>query len=302
MATPVGVIVGLIVVAFVAARTTLPTATAKTAAPAPVVAPYVLPNLPTTTTAPRESTPRAIPTTTTTSAPAAPTGGASTSIADVTAATPPPVAPAGTGYAFMATNVDGTPARFDPCTPISWTVNLSEAPPGGFDLVKQAIDQYAAATGLQFKYVGTTALMPQTSWGSVASPGFTGWPPLAIAWAKRGESDLLDGKEAGMGGPLWVEGSGNVPKVLVSGRAVIDVDATKGLPVTFGPSSVGGVVLHEIGHALGLAHVSDANQIMYPTITDKPAAFGPGDLAGLERLGKQGGGCLRVPSPPWISA
>jgi predicted Zn-dependent protease len=43
------------------------------------------------------------------------------------------------------------------------------------------------------------------------------------------------------------------------------------------------IVLHELGHALGLAHVSDPAQLMYPTqsgVWD----FAAGDLAGLAQL------------------
>ncbi len=51
-----------------------------------------------------------------------------------------------------------------------------------------------------------------------------------------------------------------------------------------GSLSVQAVILHEVGHVLGLAHVNDPNQLMYPRgshVTD----YGPGDLAGLARLG-----------------
>ena len=44
------------------------------------------------------------------------------------------------------------------------------------------------------------------------------------------------------------------------------------------------VILHEIGHLLGLDHVNDQAQLMYPrggTLTD----YGSGDLTGLATLG-----------------
>ena len=43
------------------------------------------------------------------------------------------------------------------------------------------------------------------------------------------------------------------------------------------------VVLHELGHLVGLAHVDDTGELMHPTNTR--TSFGPGDLEGLARLG-----------------
>ncbi len=44
------------------------------------------------------------------------------------------------------------------------------------------------------------------------------------------------------------------------------------------------MVLHELGHVLGLAHVDDRHEVMYEKgvrISD----YGPGDLKGLKILG-----------------
>lgn len=51
-----------------------------------------------------------------------------------------------------------------------------------------------------------------------------------------------------------------------------------------GPQSVQAIILHEVGHLLGLAHVNDPTQLMYARgslATD----YALGDLAGLGRLG-----------------
>ena len=44
------------------------------------------------------------------------------------------------------------------------------------------------------------------------------------------------------------------------------------------------LVLHELGHLVGLDHVEDQRELMYPTMTGL-RSFGPGDRSGLAALG-----------------
>lgn len=44
------------------------------------------------------------------------------------------------------------------------------------------------------------------------------------------------------------------------------------------------LVLHEIGHALGLGHSADVTAVMYPTIGSFNAGLGPSDIAGIRTL------------------
>ena len=46
-----------------------------------------------------------------------------------------------------------------------------------------------------------------------------------------------------------------------------------------------GILLHELGHLLGLQHVWDSNQLMYSTTDGTVLDFADGDLAGLAQLG-----------------
>jgi predicted Zn-dependent protease len=47
----------------------------------------------------------------------------------------------------------------------------------------------------------------------------------------------------------------------------------------------GAVLLHELGHAMGLAHPSDTHQMMWPQITPtSPRSYQSGDVAGLRTL------------------
>ncbi len=52
-----------------------------------------------------------------------------------------------------------------------------------------------------------------------------------------------------------------------------------------GRVQVRSVVLHEIGHLLGLDHVADPSQVMYEFSSPDVTAYQAGDLAGLEALG-----------------
>jgi len=207
-------------------------------------------------------------------------------------------APVAGAYAFEQRNPDGSPARWDPCTPIHYVVNLSAAPPGAAADVAGAIARVAAATGLTFLADGSSTEIPSKARPS-EEPARYGhrWAPLLIAWTHTGATDFIATDGAlGEGGATWVAKVGG-PEVYVTGQIAIDADTTRALPDGFGTgTTIGLLLLHELGHTVGLAHVSDPAEVMYPTLKPrKVAAYGPGDLAGLAALGR-GAGC--DPSPP----
>ncbi|MEI6620685.1 MAG: hypothetical protein WCP28_02095 [Actinomycetes bacterium] len=55
--------------------------------------------------------------------------------------------------------------------------------------------------------------------------------------------------------------------------------------------------LHELGHVMGLTHVTSRLEIMADSWNSNVTSFGPGDLNGLARLGVQAG-CLLPPAAP----
>ncbi len=66
------------------------------------------------------------------------------------------------------------------------------------------------------------------------------------------------------------------------------MDAETTLPLGFdGPWSHGLILMHELGHAMGLGHVHDPHQVMYsgryPDL--RVDDWGPGDLEGLRQVG-----------------
>ena len=50
------------------------------------------------------------------------------------------------------------------------------------------------------------------------------------------------------------------------------------------------IVLHELGHLIGLAHVDDEQQLMFPEARREVPDFAAGDLTGLAALGS--GACV----------
>jgi hypothetical protein len=204
-------------------------------------------------------------------------------------------------YAFLDTSPDGTPARWNPCTSIHYVVNTTGAPAGALALVQQAAARVASATGMTLTFDGTTSEVPTTSWGFGPSASYpTGWQPLLIGFPKQGQSDLVTGDNAGAAFPVTLEFTQSGQLVDVSGAVAIDGDLASQLPMTFGGGSVGSIVLHELAHAVGLAHVNDKNEIMNPVVGGwTPRTWGPGDAEGLRQVGSASGCTRTVPAAPW---
>lgn len=207
---------------------------------------------------------------------------------------------ASTGY------LASPPVRWDPCTVVGYRVNVSGAPAGALADVKAAMAAASAATGVSFRYLGTTDLVPGTRSSSAPDP-YPAGTDIVIAYTTPGRSALLDeSRDAiGVGGVFYTRATqsagGKSWHQAVQGYVVLD--STASLPGGFGsgrttgtPGTWGQVLMHEIGHVVGLDHPGngDQEQIMYPATTRKPAEWGAGDLAGLYRLGAASG-CFAAP-------
>ena len=203
-------------------------------------------------------------------------------------------------YAFENTNPDGAPYRWNPCATIHYVTNLHEAPASAAADVDQAIRMLSSATGIVFQNDGTTSEMPSSKrpLDQPARYG-SGHSPLLIAWARIAETDIYNGDGPNTVGTAQTTWIGPVPTdssqdaTYVTGQVAVETDATRSFPAGFGSGrTVGLVLLHELGHIAGLAHVSDPNQVMYPNLMPmSAAAYAAGDLSGLKRLGTTAG-CL----------
>jgi len=80
---------------------------------------------------------------------------------------------------------------------------------------------------------------------------------------------------------------------------VIALDAGEMVPPGFGERFSRGVVLmHELGHVMGLGHVASPHELMWsPEVADDvvpdlfQSEWGPGDLEGLQAVGAAEGEC-----------
>ena len=193
---------------------------------------------------------------------------------------------------------------FDPCETVKYVVNADDVGPGGIYLAQLAMTQLSWATGIRVKYIGTSHQIPFQT----AETQLPANHDLLIAWADEAEIPAFVTTPAiGFGGPFRIkrarDGKGRPVLMSTQGAVVLDTNAYASGNYTqgyFGTKPTWGeVILHEVGHAFGLAHVAATDEIMYPSAGAGPypdgsfaGLYDAGDLAGLATNGL-GQGCFR---------
>lgn len=186
------------------------------------------------------------------------------------------------------------PARYNPCEPIRYVVDRRLAPDGTLADLRRGMELVTRASGIEFRFAGYAeeenldnrpAYQPDRY-------GRDKWAPVLFTWVSSDRLLVPSDEAVGAAGSTYVRNSRGE---LVYLTGVVTFNATARLLNGYDlGDSWGDVVLHEIGHLLGLAHVEDTTQVMHPNVTGGEARLGAGDIAGLKRLAR---GCLKVPDP-----
>jgi hypothetical protein len=177
------------------------------------------------------------------------------------------------------------PVTYDPCRAILVRVNPDGGPDDAVDLVRDALGEVSRLTGLVLRYDGSTNQRPH--WDSEFVPTFLGQlrsQPVLVSWATSSEVPELSGDVAGVGGSVPHQGGDGVVRY-VTGGVTLDADTYADLEEhSDGVEEMRAILLHELGHVVGLGHVDDARQLMNGDNVGL-LDFGPGDREGLARLG-----------------
>lgn len=231
----------------------------------------------------------------------------------------PPVVATTTGpHEFIMTQDDEvSPVAYDPCRPIRYVISgASKAPLEGKQLIEESLAEVTRVTGLAFVDEGVTTERPSDQRRSYQPNRYgSRWAPVLIAWSDPTESPRLAENPPELGSNdmdiLGYAGSSAVglrtvepegPQGALSDTTAGETDLDRMIFVTGavtldGPDfasllqTPGGyeiaraAIMHEFAHLVGLAHIDDPTQLLFPALQPNVHDFAGGDLEGLAALG-----------------
>ena len=182
------------------------------------------------------------------------------------------------------------PVTYDRCRTLHVLLNPAGGPDlaGGLDaVVAEAVAAVRRATGLRFVLDGHTTARPEDRAAGDPLGGVVGGrdPRVLVAFATPAEVPGLRGAVAGLGGSTRVGVPGGVSHY-VGGQVTLDSGAFAEIADRpDGRDEARAIVMHELGHVVGLDHVRDPGELMDAENLGR-TTYGPGDLRGLAALGR----------------
>lgn len=187
-------------------------------------------------------------------------------------------------FSFESEGADG-PTLHDPCLAIHWQLSTAGMPAGAEPLAQEAVASMDTHTGLVFVFDGYTS--DQATFDGPLLVRGDGWEysPMVIGWGTEAQSSDLGGDTTGVGGARVTPGAYEDREFLRSGTVIIDTSDIRDIVTSPADRArTRAVIMHELGHVVGLNHSSNPRDLMFPSAT-YISDWGPGDLQGLAAAG-----------------
>lgn len=159
----------------------------------------------------------------------------------------------------------GRPVVWRTCKQVPVWVNTGSLGNDLYSTVDAALAKVSRVAGVEFRRTRSTTVVPDTEWYRIGHGrgGADGYAPVVVAFTSSKRTDLLSSSDA-VGGSVTNAAGTGLQRRLVTGAVAIDEDAFRALPSGFGPGSQGSVLLHELGHIIGLGHTG--SDVMAPEL------------------------------------
>jgi Matrixin len=189
---------------------------------------------------------------------------------------------ANSNFVFKKGDANGNFYHWDTCKEyITWTI-FPGAPEKIYPLAVRNFQTVANATGFSFKYVDSSKLPAPKTYKEAKELDYAG---IQMYYGLRssfvgtpsvlnGETNGVDGGSTGKWNGSFFETTKQTTGQVTDFQYPADDFAQRGLGI---------VMLHELGHAMGLAHSTGNGDVM-GKIKPHTGQFGPGDLNGLYKL------------------
>jgi hypothetical protein len=184
-------------------------------------------------------------------------------------------------YAFMRTAGD-QPVTYSSCRPVQVAVYPAGGPANAEALVREAVAQLRADTGLDITVIGSFG-GHAPNWNFQSSTA-TAEDPISVSWQDQESLAGMTEDLAGLGGSPYVATPSGGQRY-VAGAIALSQPYYAQLAQQGWHDEELAILLHEFGHVFGLAHVHSRHELMNERNVGL-THFGPGDLQGLRLLGQ----------------